>query len=130
MAGFTAFLSEKVLKHVFGLGSYTPPAQCYASLHTAAPIEGGASSEVTAGSYARIPVTLAAIGGEPYMLRNAADMLFAIALSNWGTITHAGVYDALTGGNLLAENALDTPRTINTNDRAQFAAATFRVTLT
>lgn len=32
---------------------------------------------------------------------NNADILFPIATESWGPITHIGIYDSLSGGNLL-----------------------------
>ena len=53
MAGFSDYLEDKVLNHVFGGTAYTAPSTLYVGLYTAAPSDTGGGTEVSGGSYAR-----------------------------------------------------------------------------
>jgi hypothetical protein len=59
---------------------------------------------------------------------NAAQETFTASGGNWGTITHWGLYDAETNGNLLIYGALDASRTINDGDSLTFAAGAIDIT--
>ncbi len=48
MAGFSDYLEDKVLDHVFGGNAYTAPATLYVALYTVAPTDTGGGTEVTA----------------------------------------------------------------------------------
>jgi hypothetical protein len=43
-------------------------------------------------------------------------MEFPAATASWGTVTHVGLYDASTSGNLLAYAALSVSKTIDSGD--------------
>jgi hypothetical protein len=45
---------------------------------------------------------------------------FPKATANWGTISHAALMDAATGGNMLFHDALSSSREIKTNDIFKF----------
>ena len=60
MAGFSDYLEDKVLDHVFGGNAYTAPSTLYVALYTVAPSifrfnsgDLGGGTEVSGGSYAR-----------------------------------------------------------------------------
>ena len=57
-----------------------------------------------------------------------AEVLFATASANWGTVTHAAIFDASSGGNLLRWGALTASRTVNSGDALRFASG--QITLT
>ena len=61
---------------------------------------------------------------------NNAAITFPSPTANWGVVTHLGVYDAVSGGNLLFWVALTTPKTINNLDAApSFAAGALTFTM-
>ncbi|KKL95044.1 hypothetical protein LCGC14_1858530, partial [marine sediment metagenome] len=62
-------------------------------------------------------------------LSNAIEMAFAAATGPWGTVTYFGIFDALTGGNLLATGILGTPKVIDDGDTAKFAVGDLDITL-
>jgi hypothetical protein len=124
---FTNYLEQKVLDHIAGNAAYTPPAQLYIGLFTAAPGETGGGTEVSGGSYARKAVSFGnASGGS---MASDADVLFNVATASWGTVTHAGIFDASTGGNLLAYSALSVSKTIDANDQFKLASGSATMTL-
>lgn len=125
------YLENKLLDHVFGATTFTPPATLYIALYTSDPTDSDTGTEVTGGSYARQAVTNNttnwpnASGGSK---SNGVAIAFPAATAAWGTITHVGIRDALTGGNLLYSGALGTPKTVNNGDVFSFAAGQLTIT--
>ncbi len=60
---------------------------------------------------------------------NADAIEFPQASGDWGTITHFALYDAATGGHLLACGPLTWPRTVTAAHAIRFAPAHLTVTL-
>ena len=118
------YLEAKVLDHVFGATVYTPPATLYFALFTVAPTDAGGGTEVSAGGYARAAVTNnttnfpAASGTSPTTKHNGTVIAFGTPSAAWGTVVAFGVFDALTGGNLLEWGTLTVSKTINNGDAA------------
>ena len=61
MAGFSDYLEDKVLDHVFGGVAYTQPTK-HVALYTVAPTDTGGGTEVTGGAYARQSVAFTVSG--------------------------------------------------------------------
>ncbi len=127
MAGFSDFLENELLDHVFRNSAYTQPTTVYVALYTATPSDSGGGTEVSGGSYARVAVTFGAASGGA--ISNSAAVTFAQATANWGTVSHFGVFDASTNGNLLAWNALTTSKAVNNGDTAEFAVGELDIAL-
>lgn len=127
MAGFTTYLSNKILDHVFRNTAYTPPAAVYVALYSAAPSDAGGGTELTGGGYARVAATFgsAAAAGA---IANTAPVAFAQTSGAWAQATHFGVFDALTTGNLLGWAPLTTPKTVGAGDTASFAIGELDIT--
>ncbi len=109
---FSDYLENKLLDHVFAGTSYTPPGTLYVGLSTADPLDDGSGlAEPSGGGYARKAVTFgAAANGQ---VSNNAAVTFPESTAAWGTITHFAVFDAATGGNMLAHGALTTARNVD-----------------
>jgi len=123
---FSNFLENKVLGHVFGATPYTAPATLYVGLFTSSPGETGSGSEVSGGSYARQTIAFTVTGNQA---SNTAAVEFPTATASWGTITFAAIYDASSGGNLLAYGALTTSKTIDNGDVFRIPAGDFDINL-
>lgn len=95
-------LQQKMLNTLVSPGGYT------IALFTA---NGG--TEVSGGGYARRPVTFAVQNLPPLVARNSTSALFGPATTNWGQITHVGVYDS--SGVLCLKRPLTNPVTVTTN---------------
>jgi hypothetical protein len=121
------YLENKILNAVLRNTAYTSPSQVYIALFTSDPTDAGTGTEVTGGGYARQPITFNAPSNG--QVTNAADILFPVATASWGTVTHIGIYDASTGGNLLFHGALTTSKTISTDDQLKIAAGDITITL-
>jgi len=143
MSAMSDYLENKLVDHVFRGQSYTLPV-LYVGLLTAAPSDSGGGTEVSGGSYARVKAaagasqdltdwkstqndSLASTGtGGNTTNTNAVN--FPTPSATWGTVTHFGIYDALTGGNLLFWGALTIAKTINQSDTVTFPAGSLSIT--
>jgi len=125
---FSNFLETKVLDHVFGGTAYTAPATLYLGLHTSNPAEDDSGTEVsTSGTaYARQTVAFTTSGDTT---SNTAAVEYPTATASYGTVSHVGVYDASTAGNLLAYGALTTSKAIATGDVLRIPAGDLDITL-
>ena len=96
-------------------------------------IFSGGGTEVSGNGYARIAVSSAdgswsAPSGTPRAIANASTLYFSPnPTAGWGTVTHFGVYDALSGGNLLYWAALGTSKTVNAGDTVSFPAGAITI---
>lgn len=121
MTAKSDYLENKVLDHVLRNTSYTPATTIYIGLFTSNPDEDGSGTEVSGNGYARQSIAFdAASGGS--CLSSALVSFGTPTPSDWGTITHVGIFDADTGGNLLYYGAVTAPRITNTTDLVEFAA--------
>jgi len=128
MAAISTYLANKLLDHTLRNVAYTPPSTVYLALYTSNPGAGDTGTEVSGGGYARQAVTFnPASGGQ---VVNSADVVFPAATASWGTITHIGVRDAATGGNLLYYAALSTVKTIAAGDQIKFPAGQLSFSMT
>ena len=126
MAEMSNFLENELYDHVLRNAAYTSPSSLYVSLHTADPTDAGTGTEVSGGSYARTAVTMGApTNGSG---TNSADVQFPQATGDWGTVTHIGIWDASTSGNMLFHTPLDTSKNITTGDVFKIASGSLTVT--
>jgi len=130
MGSFSDYWENEVLDHLFGKGSYSPPA-IHLALSTADPGDDGTGlSEPSGDGYARAVTSAVdwslASGGA---LANADAIEFPEASGAWGTVTHFALFDATTGGNLLAHGALAHAKAIGSGDSARFAAGDLEIHL-
>ena len=138
------YLENKLTDLIFRGQAFTAPATLYVSLHTADPTDAAGGAEVSGGSYARVPITASlanwagtqsagsttASSGTGGASSNNGAVTFPAPTANWGSVTHFGIWDALSGGNLLVYGALTVPKTVNNGDAApSFAAAALAVTI-
>lgn len=132
MSSFSDYTENLVLNWLLTTNSATRPTAWYVGLFTAAPSDTGGGTEVTGNAYARVATgTISVTGTSPTTATNSAAIEFAAASGgNWGTVTHAAIFDASTGGNMLAWAALTTSRTINDGDVFRIPASSLTVTLT
>ncbi len=126
MAEMSNYLENALINGTLRATTYTAPATVYVSLHSADPGDGG-GNEISGGSYARKAVTFGAPSNG--VSTNSADVTFDQATGSWGTITHIGIQDALTSGNLLYHTPLTTSKTIDTDDVFRIVAGQLSVTL-
>ena len=132
MAAMTDYLENKLIDLIFRGQTYSLPATLYFALFTSGPTEAGGGTEVSGGAYARVGVarslanfagtqaagSTAASSGTSGTTSNNVAVTFPAPTANWGTIFGVAVFDAATGGNMLFQGALGTPKTVNSGDAA------------
>lgn len=137
------YLENKLIDHIFRSAAFAKPTGLYVGLLTAAPTDAGGGTEVVGGAYARSNLapldtnwkaTQGGVSGPSSgsggVTTNAVAITFPAPTANWGTVTHFGIFDAASGGNLLIWDALTAPRTILNGDPApSFAVDALAVTI-
>jgi hypothetical protein len=127
MAAMSNYLENALINATLRNTAYSSPAGVYVALFTTDPTDAGSGTEVSGGSYARQSATFAAPSNGAAATN--ADVQFPQATGDWGTITHFGIYDALTAGNLLYHGQLTASKTIETGDVFKIASGNLTVTL-
>lgn len=123
-----------ILNGIMGDADYTPPANWFVALSTTTPTEAGTNfTEPVGNAYARVSTAdadwAAATGTAPVTKANANAITFPTASGSWGTVTHFGLFDASTAGNLRMWGALGTSKAIAASDTASFAAGALVIKL-
>ena len=129
MSGFSDYLEDKVLDHVFGGNAFTAPSTLYVALYTVAPSDTGGGTEVSGGAYARQTATFTVSGTNPTTASNTAAIEYPTATANYGTVVAVGVLDASSSGNLLAYSTLDSSKVVSSGDVFRFNAGDLDITL-
>jgi hypothetical protein len=131
MSSFTNYTENLVLTWLLTTGSATRPTAWYVGLFTAAPSDAGGGTEVSGNGYVRKATGTITVSGTDTTATNSSAIEFAAASGgNWGSITHAAIFDAETSGNMIAWAQLTTARTINDGDVFRIPATSLTVTLT
>jgi len=131
MSSFNDYTESLVLNWLFTTNSATRPTAWYVGLFTSAPSDTGGGTEVSGSAYARKDTGTIAVSGTATTATNSAAIEFAAASGgNWGDIGWAAVFDASSGGNMLAWAPLTTSRTINDGDVFRIPAGSLTITLT
>ena len=129
MSGFSDYLEDKVLDHVFGGNDFTATTPLYAALYTVAPSDTGGGTEVSGGAYARQTAAFTVSGTNPTTASNTAAIEYPTATANYGTVVAVGILDASSGGNLLAYSTLDASKVVSSGDVFRFNAGDLDITL-
>jgi hypothetical protein len=137
MAGFTDATERAILDHVLSDPAWTPPATLYIGLSSTTPTEAGTNfTEPSTGAYARVATTAAdwspASGTAPATKTTIATKTFPTATGDWlsgADLTHFGLFDASSGGSLIAWGALTTAKPVTNGDTASFAAGALTLKL-
>ena len=134
---YTNYLEHASLDHVFGGTTFTPSGTLYVALSTTTPSEDGTgfTEPPTASGYARVGVTndktnwsTAAQNSTSGEVYNLTAIAYPTSSGNWGTITHFGIFDDPTTGNLYVQAALSGgSQTLNINNQISFASGTLRL---
>lgn len=127
MANFSNYLENALINATLRNTSYASPTTVYVGLFTTDPTDAGTGTEVAGGSYARTAVTFGAPSNG--VASNNADVTFPTATGSWGTVTHVGIHDASTTGNLLYHSSLTASKTVGTGDVFKITSGNLSVTL-
>lgn len=126
----TDFLEDRVLDRFLKNNSqfgYTAPTSVYLALFTADPTDtGSVAAEVSGGAYVRQLITWGTISGGS--VSNSVAVTFPTATASWGTVTHVGIMDAVSAGDMIYVGALTVSKTVGSGDDVEFAIGALVVT--
>ena len=123
---FSNYLETELLDHVFANNAYTSPTTVYVGLFTSSPTDANSGTEVSGGSYVRKVGSFTVSGNTA---TTSAAIEWPTATGSWGTISHIGIYDASSAGNLLAWASLTASKTIASGDVFRIPAGDIDITL-
>ena len=143
MSAFSDYVENKVIDALMRGQSFPTITNVHVALFTAAPSDSGGGTEVSGNNYGRVSVSAAlsawagtqsagstaASSGTGGVTSNNSAISFPTPSGSWGTVTHWGLFDASTGGNLLVHAALTASKTINSGDTVSFASGALQVTV-
>ena len=110
-------------------GSATRPTAWYVALYTAAPSDSGGGTEVSTGGYARQSVTFGAASSPGGTTSNTNTVSFTASGASYGTVTHIGIFDNVSGGNLLWHGSMTASKTVADGDTLEFSIGNIDLTL-
>lgn len=128
MASLSQYLEDEILNWIKGTTFDAAPATVYVDL-----LDSGDASVLNtiAGSANRQAITFGTIStdGTGRIMSNSADITFTASAVGSATATKAAIYDAQTGGNQLAVQALTSSKAISGGDEVKFStgALTFKM---
>jgi hypothetical protein len=101
----------------------TRPVGRFVALFTAVTdAQAGTGTEVTGGSYARISLA-GLVNAATNGVGDTDEIDFGTPSADWGTVTHFGIFDAVSAGNpITALKALTTPRNCISGVQVKFNA--------
>jgi len=127
MAALSNFAENEMLDHMLGTGSYTAPTNVFLSLWTSDPTDAGSGTEISGNGYARQDINFGAASGG--VATSSGVVTFPTASGGaWGTLTHIGIHDAVSSGNLLFHGSLTASKVISDGDVMQIANGAITIT--
>ena len=114
MSAMSDYLENEILDHILSTGSYTMPTAVYVGLSTGSFNDDNSGTELTGSNYAREAATFTAAASGT--TSNSAAVEFNAATGSWGSISHFGIFDAASSGNLLIHGAFTVAKTIASGD--------------
>ena len=127
MAAMSNYLENKVLDYVLRDQADWAPAAVYLSLHTADPTDAGTGAECSGGSYARQAITFNAAHATAGTIDNSSVEEFTNMPAC--TVSHIGVWDAASSGNLLFFGAVTASKAVGAGDTISLSAGSLDITL-
>lgn len=96
---YSNYLEDEIQDHIHGVGSFTAPAGQYLALFSDTLTEAGVGTELTGNGYTRQSITFGASSGG--LSQNTNSVVFTASGGDWSEAISAGIYDAVSGGNIL-----------------------------
>lgn len=126
MSAMSNYLENEILDHILATGAYTMPTTVYVGLSTGSFNDDNSGTELSGSNYARESISFGAASSGT--ASNDAAVEFNAATGSWGTVSHFGIFDALTSGNLLIHGALTASKVIETGDILKIAIGDMDIT--
>lgn len=126
MSAMSDYLENEILDHILGTGAYTMPTTVYVGLSTGSFGDDNSGTELTGNNYARVSAAFSAAASGT--TSNSAAIEFAAATGSWGSVSHFGIFDAASAGNLLIHGAFTTAKTIASGDILKISTGDLDIT--
>ena len=126
MSALSDYLENEILDHILGTGAYTMPTNVYVGLSTGSFNDDNSGTELSGSGYTRKVITFNAASSAT--ADNNAAVEFPAATGSWGTVSHFGLFDASTSGNLLVHGAFTTGKAIASGDILKIPAGDLDIT--
>lgn len=114
MSAMSDYLENEILDHILATASYTAPATVYVGLSTGSFGDDNSGTELSGSGYGRVAASFGAAASGT--ASNDAAIEFSAATGDWGTVSHFGIFDASTAGNLLIHGSFTASKVIASGD--------------
>ena len=128
MSKFSDYLETQILNATLKGGSFPTITTAYLAVFIGDPTDaasGGAEGSWT--NYARQAMSFGTISGGA--VNSSTQLQFPALVGSNVTISHIGIFDLATGGNMLYHTNLATSKTLTADDVLSFAVSGVTVTL-
>ena len=131
MSGFSTYLSQNVINSTLRGVAFSVPSTLYLAVFSSDPTDNNVTANEVAGAwYARQATgAWAAPVGSGNATSNNSQIQYNAVTGSSVTVSHYGIYDAPTGGNLLYSDTLTTPKTLNVGDVLVIGAGQLAITV-
>jgi hypothetical protein len=111
MGSLSDVLENEVLDHILKVGAYTPPATVYLGFSTADPLDTAAGwADPTYTGYARKAISFGAAASR--RITQDADVTFDPCTAGSSTVSHWGLWSAVSAGVMMAHGAFAVAKSI------------------
>ena len=119
------YLELKFLDHFTGTASTSAPSAVYLGLATGSIGDDASGSELTGNNYSRKAITFASASSGS--IASNANVEFDPATGSWGDVSHWGIFDASSSGNLLFHGSFTSEKTIASGDILKVASGSLTI---
>lgn len=129
MSQLTDYTEALLLDYLMTNSAVTRPTAWYAALYSVAPNDAGGGTELSGFGYARQVFNASTLLTATGEIGNSNLLTFTASGGDWSTAVAIGIFDALTGGNLLCWTPFATPITALDGDSVQVPSWGFSIQL-
>lgn len=127
MSALSDYAENKVLDAIGANATFTTPSAVYLGLSTGSFNDDGSGTEISGNNYARVAVSFGSAASGT--MSNDAAIEFAAATgSGFGTVSHWGLFDAASSGNLLVHGSFSASKQISSGDVLKIAVGDLDIT--
>lgn len=130
-SGFSTYASQMIINSTLRGQAFTVPSTLYLALFTSDPTDDNVTVNEVAGAWYARQVTGAwsAPVGSANSTSNSNQIQYPAVTGSSVTVSHWGIYDASTSGNLIYSGAFTSPKTFNVADVAMVGAGQLVITV-
>lgn len=122
--------SEKLLLDWLLTGeAVSRPTSWFVGLFTSTPSDSGGGTEVSTGAYVRQALTVGPATSGVGTSSNTNTVSFTASGASYGVVTHVGIFDSVSGGNLLWHGPILVSKEVLDGDGLKFDPGTLIFTL-